>query len=279
MNRIDGLLQAATARLAALPESTPRLEAEILLSEASGWSRTRLITWPERQLGPASVNAFKALLARRLRGEPVAYIRGRQAFWSLELEVSPETLIPRPETECLVETALELLDAERPLHIADLGTGCGAIAAALASERPPWRLVATDRAAGALAVARDNFRTLGLGRITALRAHWLSALAADSLDAILSNPPYIAADDPHLSRGDLRFEPTPALTPGSDGLAAIRAIAADARRCLRPGGLLLVEHGFDQGLAVRQVFAAAGLLSIRTGQDLAGQDRFTLGYR
>ena len=278
MNRIDHVLCRAAAALAQIPETSPRLEAELLLNLATGWPRTTLLAWPERELDPTQAATFEALLARRLDGEPMAYLRGQQAFWTFELRVTPDTLIPRPETELLVETALARLDADAPLRVADLGTGSGAIAAALASERPGWQVIATDRSAPALTVARANFRALDLGRIFVLQSDWLAAFAPGSLDAILANPPYIAGDDPHLSRGDLRFEPRPALTPGGDGLAAIRIIAADARRYLRPGGWLMVEHGYDQGAAVRAICRDAGLQRIETRQDLAGQDRITLSH-
>lgn len=276
---IGETLRAAAAALSELPDSSPRLEAELLLTQASGWSRSHLLAWPERALDSATAADFHALLARRLNGEPIAYLRGQQSFWTLELKVSPATLIPRPETERLVETALERLAPTAPLRIADLGTGSGAIAAALASERPDWRLIATDRSAPALRIARDNFRTLGLGGIDTLLTDWLSAFGSGRLDAIVSNPPYIPNADPHLARGDLRFEPLSALASGRDGLAAIRTIAADARRCLRPDGLLAIEHGFDQVRAVRRLLCAGGLDRIETCQDLAGLDRVTLGYR
>ncbi|QGU33140.1 peptide chain release factor N(5)-glutamine methyltransferase [Thermochromatium tepidum] len=279
MSRTDDILRQAASVLATLPESNPRLEAELLLTAATGWTRTALLAWPERILDPAAAERFAALLARRLTGEPIAYILGRQTFWTLELRVTPDTLIPRPETELLIEIALDRLAAQRPVQVADLGTGSGAIAAALASERPDWRLIATDRSAQALAVARDNFRLLGLEQIRCLQMDWLRALASDTLDAILSNPPYIAEQDPHLGRGDLRFEPRLALTPGGDGLDAIRAIAADAGRCLHPGGLLAVEHGFDQAERVRRILAQSGLRAIETHRDLAGLERVTLGYR
>ena len=277
-HRTDAILARATAALADLQDATPRLEAELLLAEATGWTRTSLLAWPERAPSAEAAAAFEALLVRRLAGEPIAYLRGRQEFWTLELRVTPDTLIPRPETELLVEIALERLDAQRPLQIADLGTGSGAIAAAVASERPGWSLFATDRSAAALAVARGNFRALGLERIGCLQMDWLAALAPDSLDAILSNPPYVAEQDPHLDRGDPRFEPRSALTPGGDGLDAVRAVAADAGRCLHPGGLLAVEHGFDQGDAARGIFASAGLHRVETCRDPAGLDRVTLGY-
>jgi release factor glutamine methyltransferase len=274
--QVQALLRHAAAALAAVPGGTPGLEAELLLSQATGLPRTRLIAWPEEHIEPEARAVFDALLARRLSGEPIAYIRGRQEFWSLELRVTPATLIPRPETELLVETALERLAGSKPLRIADLGTGSGAIAAALASERPAWRIFATDRSAAALEVARQNFIRLQLGRITPLRADWLHAFAVESLDALVCNPPYVAERDTHLVRGDLRFEPREALTPGGDGLDAYRAIAAQSRRCLRPGGLLLLEHGYDQGSDVRRILADAGLAEPRTRSDLAGHDRVTM---
>lgn len=275
--RVDQTLRDAADALASLPQAAPRLEAELLLTQATGWSRTRLLAWPEVHLESAAAARFDTLLARRLAGEPIAYIRGRQAFWTLDLKVTPDTLIPRPETELLVEIALELPDPHRPRRVADLGTGSGAIAAAVAGERPAWQVVATDRSAGALAVARANFRDLGLANVRPLRADWLSPIAACSLDLILANPPYVAAADPHLDQGDLPHEPRAALTPGPDGLAAIRRIAAEALRCLRPGGLLALEHGFDQGAAVRGLFSDHGVRDPQTRHDLAGLDRVTLG--
>lgn len=274
--RVAAVLQQATTALATIPDGTPRLEAELLLTEVTGWSRTRLFAWPDHPVAPAAYARFDALLARRLAGEPIAYIRGRQEFWSLELHVTPATLIPRPETELLVETALEALLADAPLRVADLGTGSGAIAAALATERPAWQLFATDLSPAALEVARENLVRLGLRNVALLRAHWSDAFAPASLDAIASNPPYVAAGDPHLARGDLRYEPREALTPGGDGLDAYRAIAADARRCLRPGGCLILEHGYDQGGDVRRILADTGLRVPTTRSDLAGHDRVTL---
>ncbi|NEV62982.1 peptide chain release factor N(5)-glutamine methyltransferase [Thiorhodococcus minor] len=273
------ILKDAARRLSQIPESTPRLEAELLLTEATGWSRTTLIAWPERTLSQAAASKLEGLIQRRLAGEPIAYIRGRQAFWTFELEVTPATLIPRPETELIVETVLELRREYAALQVADLGTGSGAIAAAVASERPDWKVIATDRSAEALGVARKNLRALGLGKVRLARANWLDALAPASLDAILSNPPYVAEGDPHLQRGDLRFEPADALCPGGDGLDAIRAIAGTAHLCLRPGGLVVVEHGFDQGARVRQLFEQHGLEHAETRADLAGLDRVTLAWR
>lgn len=273
------ILRETARRLSQVPDSTPRLEAELLLTEATGWSRTTLIAWPERALSQEARSRLEALVERRLAGEPIAYIRGRQAFWTFELKVTPATLIPRPETELLVETLLELRGEEARLQVADLGTGSGAIAAAVASERPDWHVIATDRSAKALGVARENLRALGLDRVALVRANWLDALAPASLDVILSNPPYVAEGDPHLERGDLRFEPSDALCPGGDGLDAIRAIAQAAHRVLRPGALVMVEHGLDQGAAVRQRFEQHGLQRAETRRDLAGLDRVTLAWR
>ncbi|AHF03056.1 N5-glutamine S-adenosyl-L-methionine-dependent methyltransferase [Marichromatium purpuratum 984] len=275
--RTDEILTRAAAALGALAGAAARLEAELLLEQCSGWSRTSQRAWPERRLDATTATAFAALLGRRLDGEPIAYIRGTQAFWTLELGVTPDTLIPRPETELLVETAL----ARGPAGTAtvlDLGTGSGAIALALASERPRWRITATDRSGAALAVARANRDRLGL-EVDLVTGDWLGAVATGSCDLILSNPPYIDGDDPHLDLGDLRFEPPGALTPGADGLAAIRTILAEAPRCLRPGGWLMVEHGCDQGVAARALFGAAGLVEVATLDDLAGLDRITLGRR
>ncbi len=268
-------LSEGIGRLSELPDIDAGREAEMLLIEATGLSRTTLIAWPERELTPDQVGTFLAMVERRRLGEPVAYIRGRQAFWDLDLQVTPGTLIPRPETELLVELVLERLRADRPLLIADLGTGTGAIAAALARERPTWTLIAVERSAAAIAVAAENRRRLALTNAHLLHADWLSALAPSILDAVISNPPYVRDADPHLDRGDLRFEPRSALAAGYDGLDAIRRIAADTGRCLKPNGMLAIEHGYDQGGDVRKILAAAGYKHIGTHRDLAGLERVT----
>lgn len=271
-------LREANLALAGLAGGTPGLESELLLMEATGWPRIHLRAWPEQVLNPPVLTAFRALVARRQAGEPIAYIRGRQAFWTLELRVTPDTLIPRPETELLVEIALAQPDGDRPQRVADLGTGSGAIAAAVATERPHWSIIATERSAAALAVARINFQALGVPNCLPLQGNWLAPLDTGSLDLILANPPYVAAGDLHLTRGDLRFEPRAALASGRSGLDAITAIAREARRCLRAGGLIAVEHGFDQGPAVCRLFADAGLQDPETRRDLAGQERVTLAW-
>ena len=272
-------LNAASARLTGLPDGSPRLEAELLLGEATGLRRPQMLARPDAPLAIEARRRLTRLVERRRRGEPIAYILGCQGFWTLDLQVTPDTLIPRPETELLVETALARLPADAPLLVADLGTGSGAIAAALASERPLWTLIAADRSIAALDVACTNARRLQLTNLCTLAGSWLAPFAPASLDAVLSNPPYVRADDPHLTRGDLRYEPRSALAAGPDGLDAIRRIAAAAPDRLKPGGLIALEHGCDQGAAVRDLLARAGLTGAQTVHDLAGHERVTLGWR
>jgi release factor glutamine methyltransferase len=260
-----------------LPDSpTPRLDAELLLAHALGKSRSYLHTWPERALDGAQLGRYQAALARRQVGEPVAYILGQQGFWSLELEVAAHTLIPRPDTELLVETALALLPAT-PAQVLDLGTGTGAIALALASERPAWRLTGVDRVAEAVALAERNRARLNLSNASFVASHWFSALAGQRYQLIVSNPPYIASDDRHLGEGDVRFEPSSALVAGADGLDDIRLIIAQAPDYLQTGGWLLLEHGFDQAAAVRELLGARGFGAVESRRDLGGHARISLG--
>lgn len=233
--------------------------------------------------GDAVVNAdqaarFGELVARRASGEPIAYLLGYRGFWTLNLRVTPDTLIPRPETELLVEQALERLDPAADVRVADLGTGSGAIALAIATERPRARVVATDRSEAALAVAQGNAVAHGLaGRVAFRQGDWFAPLAGERFDLVASNPPYIADGDPHLARGDLRHEPPSALSSGADGLDAIRILVAVAPSHLESGGWLLLEHGFDQGPAVRALLDAAGFVEVATVQDLERRDRVSLG--
>lgn len=272
MPTIETLLNAAD-----LPDSpSARLDAELLLAHVLGKPRSYLRTWPEKTPSEAQQQAFAELLQRRRAGEPVAYLLGRQGFWSLDLDVAPHTLIPRPDTELLVETALALLPAT-PLAALDLGTGTGAIALALASERPAWQLTGVDRIDEAVALAERNRQRLQLGNVEFVLSHWFSALEGRRYRLILSNPPYIAADDAHLSEGDVRFEPVSALVAGQDGLDDIRLIIAQAPHFLEPGGWLLLEHGFDQALAVRELLGAAGFAEVHSRRDLAGHERISLG--
>lgn len=255
-----------------------RLEAELLLAHALGKPRAWLYAHAGDAVDDAAQAAFAALLARRLAGEPVAYLVGARGFWSLELEVTPATLIPRPETELLVELALARLPADAKTRVADLGTGSGAIALAIARERPRADVLATDASAEALAVARRNAQRLGSANVAFAQGDWCNALrGARDFDLIVSNPPYIAAGDPHLGEGDLRFEPATALASGLDGLDAIRTLVRDARAHLHSDGWLLFEHGYDQGAAVRALLAAAGYREVFTARDLEGRERVSGG--
>ena len=257
-----------------------RVEAESLLAHVLEKDRTWLFTHADEALDPVAAARFDALLVRRVAGEPVAYLTGRRGFWRFDLEVTADTLIPRPDTECLVEEALARLPPGRPLRLLDLGTGTGAIALALALERPLAEVVAVEVSPGAAAVARRNVRRLGLeARVDVRDGAWFAPVAGEQFDLVASNPPYIEADDPHLSMGDLRFEPRGALASGRDGLDDLRWIARDSALHLRPGGWLLLEHGWRQGEAVRGLLAAAGFSGITTVRDLEGRDRVTLGHR
>lgn len=268
-------LHAAITRLAM--HDSARLDAELLLAEALGQSRSYLRAWPERTLTDEELQAFDRLVARRAAGEPVAHILGRREFWSLDLEVTPDTLIPRPETELLVELALTRIPAAAEWDIADLGTGTGAIALVVARERPGCRIAAGDTSTGALAVAERNARNLGLNNVRFVPGAWYQPFGDVRFDVILSNPPYIPADDPHLREGDVRFEPQSALVAGRDGLDDLRLIIAGATAHLRQDGWLLVEHGYDQGDAVAELFTRAGFCMVETARDLRGQPRVTLG--
>ncbi|TWI14046.1 peptide chain release factor N(5)-glutamine methyltransferase [Aerolutibacter ruishenii] len=270
MECIESLLRAARARL-------PAGEAELLMGHVLGRGPAWLFAHGDEMLASAERDAFEALVSRRAGGEPVAYLTGRRGFWRFDLQVGPDTLIPRPETELLVELALEHLPAGAVLHVADLGTGSGAIALALALERPLAQVAAVDASAGALAVARTNADELRLPNVSFHHGSWWAPLAGQRFDLVASNPPYIAEGDPHLGEGDLRHEPVSALASGVDGLDDLRAIVAGAPVHLHPGGWLLVEHGWDQGEAVRALFARAGFVDVATQTDLEQRDRVTLG--
>ncbi len=270
-------LLADAARQLTVVSDTPRLDAEILLAAALDRPRSYLHAWPERILEPEQAARFAAWLERRLAGEPVAYLLGRREFWSLELDVTPDTLIPRPETELLVELALKRLPTERPATVADLGTGSGAIALALAVERPQARIVATDSSSAALTVARCNARRLGIANVAFREGDWCMPLADARFDLIASNPPYVAAIDSRWQRGELRFEPSSALVAGADGLDAIRAIIIQAPNYLSPGGWLLLEHGYDQGETVPALLRERGFIEVTDHRDAAGVSRASCG--
>jgi release factor glutamine methyltransferase len=271
---LDALLREGATRLSG-PDA--RFEAEHLLLQALGRERAWLFAHGADAADAPVQAAFAALLERRIAGEPVAYIVGRRGFWTLDLRVTPATLIPRVETERLVELALERLPQTGALQVADLGTGSGAIALAIASERPQAQVLATDASAAALAVAQANAKTHGLANVDFVQGDWFAPLQGKRFDLIASNPPYIEAGDSHLQQGDLRFEPASALASGDSGLDDIIRIIAAAPAHLQPGGWLLLEHGFDQGGAVRALLIQAGLVQVQTAQDLEGRDRVTLG--
>lgn len=268
--RVDALLRAARSRIEAV-------DAGLLLAHVLGKSHGWLYAHDDAQVDAEAMARFDQLVARRQHGEPVAYITGRRGFWTLDLLVTPDTLIPRPETELLVELALQRIPEGEAMPVADLGTGSGAIALAIARERPATRVIATDHSEAALAVAAANARANAITNVEFRHGDWLLPLAGERFGLIASNPPYIAQDDPHLAEGDLRFEPAAALASGRDGLDAIRRIVSDAPAHLVTSGWLLLEHGHDQGQAVRALLTAAGLGDVRTAQDLAGRDRVTLG--
>lgn len=255
---------------------SPRRDAEILLGYVTGRARTYILAFAETMLTSTEREQLETLLVRREHGEPIAHLTGQREFWSLPLFVSPVTLIPRPDTECLVEQALARLPAE-PCRILDLGTGTGAIALALATERPDSQVTAVDFVAEAVALATRNAQHLDIRNVTILRSDWFSALAGQRFTVIVSNPPYIDETDPHLDQGDVRFEPKSALVAGQNGLADLAHIITTARDYLLPGGFLLLEHGWRQGEAVRALFTAAGYQQVETCQDYGGNERLTLG--
>ncbi|ELQ6148457.1 peptide chain release factor N(5)-glutamine methyltransferase [Cronobacter turicensis] len=256
---------------------SPRRDAEILLGFVTGRTRTFILAFGETALTDDELARLETLLARRAAGEPVAYLIGQREFWSLPLEVSTATLIPRPDTECLVEQALARLPATA-CRILDLGTGTGAIALALASERPDCHVTALDVIPEAVELAKRNAQRLGIDNVTVLQSHWFSALTDARFSLIVSNPPYIDGDDPHLTQGDVRFEPKSALVAGNAGLADLKTLIVGARHFLEDNGGLLLEHGWQQGGAVRELFERAGYQGVETCRDYGGNERLTLGH-
>ncbi|HEV8503543.1 MAG TPA: peptide chain release factor N(5)-glutamine methyltransferase, partial [Casimicrobiaceae bacterium] len=248
-------------------------DARALLAHALGRDRAWLLAHATDELPQQGFDVFFAAARRRRDGEPVAYLTGRREFHDIELDVTPDVLIPRPETETLVDAALAHLADDAPRRVLDLGTGSGAIALAIARARPHADVLGVDRSDAAIAVARGNAERLAIGNARFARSDWFGALGDLRVDVIVANPPYIAAGDPHLVEGDLRFEPRAALTPGGDGLDALRAIIGSSPAHLNPGGVLLVEHGHDQSEAVHALFVAAGARDVRRHRDLAGHWR------
>ncbi|KOR29686.1 hypothetical protein TI04_08030 [Achromatium sp. WMS2] len=284
MSSILKNLELAATTLAGIPGINPRLEAEVLLCRVVYKPRSYLVAWPDYVLTPNQEVDYSSLIQRRLLGEPLAYIVQYRDFWDLKLQITKDVLIPRPDTELLVELALSLgvkgsqTNPNRTLLVADLGTGSGAIAAAIAKHQPFWTVHATDISDTALNVAKNNFRTLNL-RITTHLGSWYQALPYNLIfDLIVSNPPYIAVNDPHLTQGDLPYEPRQALVAGADGLDALRVLINNAINYLQPTGMVLLEHGYNQAPAVRSLMRSAGLQNICTWRDLAGHERVTGGY-
>lgn len=274
MGTVRDILKAAARRL---PGDDARREAALLLGSVLRTSNAWLIAHGDDGVEADAAARFDALIARRARGEPVAYLVGTRGFGDLELAVTRDVLIPRPETELLVELALARIPTSAPARVADLGTGSGAVALAMARARPRARVLATDASAAALAVARGNAARLHRANVAFAEGDWCAALGDAAFDLIASNPPYVAEADPHLRAGDLRFEPRGALASGADGLDALRAIVPAARSHLRDGGWLLLEHGFDQGAAVRGLLAAAGYAEVFTARDLGQRERVSGG--
>jgi release factor glutamine methyltransferase len=272
---VAAALRAATTRLAA--SDSPRLDAELLLAHSLGVSRTYLYSHPEIEVDAACKARFEALLDARARHTPLAYLTGCAEFWSLTFTVTPAVLVPRAETEVLVAEVLAAWPADRPGVMLDIGTGSGAIAAAIAHERPALSVFASDCSDAALRVARNNFVQLGLERVACLRGHWLRAMAAQSLDLIVSNPPYVGAAE--AVDAAVTLEPATAVYADDEGLAALAAIVNEAPRCLKPGGHIALEHGYQQGAQVRALLAAQGFKRIASTRDLAGHERVSAAWR
>lgn len=270
--RIDAALRQARERLASSP--SPDLDAQVLLCHVLARPRSYLFTWPERELEAHQQQSFLALLARREQGEPVAHLTGEREFFGRNFSVTPDTLIPRPDTETLVELALKLGPAG-PARVADLGTGTGAIGVTLALERPQWQVTLTDLSAAALAVAGGNARQLG-AQVTLQQGSWLEDCRGP-FDVIVSNPPYIDPADHHLDEGDVRFEPRSALVADQRGLADLATIITQSAARLVAGGWLLLEHGYQQGAQVRALMEAGRFDGVRTERDLGGNERVTVG--
>jgi release factor glutamine methyltransferase len=274
---ITEALAAAQSVLTLAANTEVKLEAQLLLRHVLQVDRAWLIAHENDLLSPDTQAKFEALLARRLQGEPIAYILGEREFYGLRLQVTPATLIPRPDTETLVEAALANIPKNGNVHVLDLGTGSGAIALAIAKNRPQSLVLAVDASHTALQVAKHNADRLKISNVQFILSDWFSALEDQRFEIIVSNPPYIEADDPHLAQGDLRFEPPDALASGKDGLSDIRTIINQCLTHLKPQGWLMLEHGYNQGTAVADLMSAAGLVDVATIKDLGSNNRVTMG--
>ncbi|MCQ8106275.1 peptide chain release factor N(5)-glutamine methyltransferase [Methylomonas sp. SURF-2] len=272
---IQALLEEACTLLTGVSESA-RLDAEVLLCHCLDKPRAFLRAWPERQLDATQTGQFRHLLEQRRQGRPIAYLTGEREFWSRTFKVTPDVLIPRPDSELLIELSLSL-PANQTGNIIDLGTGSGILAITLAAERPSAKVLATDISSGALEVARQNAERLAVGNVRFVQSHWFDSVIDADFDLVVSNPPYIAADDPHLQQGDLRFEPDTALVSMDMGLKDIRLLAEQARNHMAPGGHLLIEHGYQQSAQVQTIFKQLNYRRVDTHQDLSGNPRVTSG--
>jgi release factor glutamine methyltransferase len=276
MTSITELLQKGEQSIHS--SESARLDAEILFCDVMQFSRSRIYSHPEQAVPEDKSVLFQSLIEQRQQGHPIAHLTGKKEFWSLELTVNKDTLIPRPETELLVETALQMIPENAAFNILDLGTGSGAIAIAIASERPDCKIVATDINKNALSIAKENAETHQIENIQFFLSDWYKNIPSQSFDLIVSNPPYIKQDDEHLSQGDVRFEPELALVSGVDGMQAINIILESAKHYLASNACLLIEHGYDQKPLVQEAFLKHDFKQLKTFQDLSGQDRITLGY-
>ncbi len=281
MTTVRQALQQAYSQLLQSGSDTSHLDSEIILGKAIGKSRTWLHTWPESSIDDADYNLFVSLIQRRADGEPVAHIVNKQDFWSLTLKVTADTLIPRPETEVMVEQALEFIPRNSGWRVADMGTGSGAIAIAIASERPDSTVIATDRSSAALSVAKENGADHNLHNIEFREGEWFAPFSDSEppYQMILSNPPYVAQEDPHLGEGDLRYESDTALVSGEDGVDDLSYLISNAEIYLASNGILMVEHGYDQGKKVRSLFKQNNFSGVTTLHDLAGLERISYGTR
>lgn len=273
---IQSLLNTAAAQLATTSE-TAILDAEVLLCHCLNKNRSFLRAWPEHQPSPAQIAQFQILVKQRWQGQPIAYLTGQREFWSRYFKVSPDVLIPRPDTELLIELSLALLPANQASKIIDLGTGSGIIAITLAAERPLADVIASDLSEAALTIARHNAERLDTGNVRFMQSHWFDQIDETGFDLVISNPPYIAGSDPHLLEGDVRFEPNSALVSAENGLQDIRLLAEQTRLYLKDGGQLLIEHGYNQQTDVQAIFTALNYRQVTTHADLSGNPRVTSG--